>query len=157
MKVLFVCTANLCRSPMAAEYLRHRLVHAGLGHVLVDSAGLPGIEGSPPLPESIAVLREHGLDLARHRSRRVRPSDVRSADLIVVMGAEHRERLVHAFPEAAPKVVLLRSFEGGGGERRRSAPDLDDPAGLDEQAVRDSFACIRACIDGLVLHLRHPA
>jgi protein-tyrosine-phosphatase len=47
MKVLFVCDGNICRSPLAAEYLRHRAVREGLSHVVVDSAGILGIEGAP--------------------------------------------------------------------------------------------------------------
>ena len=80
MKVLFVCDGNICRSPLAAEYLRHRAVREGLSHVLVDSAGVLGIEGVPAAPLSVEVGRDAGLDLTRHRSRGVTIADMRTAE-----------------------------------------------------------------------------
>ena len=63
MKVLFVCSGNICRSPMAAEYFRARAADAGLNHIVADSAGLLGIEGEPASLEAIRVMRDAGLDL----------------------------------------------------------------------------------------------
>jgi len=69
VRVLLVCDGNICRSPMAAAYLRSRAAHAGLAHVVIDSAGLLGIEGAPAAAHAIAVGRAEGFDLTRHRSR----------------------------------------------------------------------------------------
>ena len=154
MKVLFVCDGNICRSPMAAEYLRHRAVREGLSHVLVDSAGVLGIEGAPAAPLSVEVAREAGLDLTRHRSRGVTIADMRTADLVVAMTLTQLETLERRFPAADRPRTLVRAFEHGPAPRG-GAPELDDPVAGPIEGYRDAFAIIRTCIDHLVLHLRH--
>ena len=154
MKVLFVCDGNICRSPMAAEYLRHRAVREGLSHLVVDSAGLLGIEGSPASPLGVEVTKDAGLDLTRHRSRGVTITDARTADLVVAMTLTHLETLARRFPAAGQRRLLLRAFEEGP-TPRGGAPELDDPVAGPIEGYRDAFAIIRKCVDHLVLHLRH--
>ena len=139
---------------MAAEYMRCRLVRQGLGRVVVDSAGLLGIEGQPAAPESIGLLRESGLDVSGHRSRGVRASDLGTSDYIVVMTHEHLEELARRFPDHIARTVLIRAFDRGP-EPEGGAADLDDPMGRPMTAFRECFRTIRRCIDHLVLHLSH--
>jgi protein-tyrosine phosphatase len=153
VKVLFVCSGNICRSPMAAEYFRHRAAHAGLSHVVVDSAGTLGIEGQPAAAEAVEVLRGHGLDLRRHRSRGIRLSDLRTSDLVVVMELAHQDFLEALDPSLRGRIALLRSFEPG--SKTAASPDLDDPIGGDAARFEGGFETIRSCIEGLVLHLKH--
>jgi protein-tyrosine-phosphatase len=141
---------------MAAAWFRQRAAAAGLSHVVVESAGTLGIEGEPAARECVGLLRSRGCDLSGHRSRGVRASDVHAADLIVVMELEHLEILAERFPAAADKVVLLRAFEHGP-DPEPGAPDLEDPIGGSPEAYLLAFERIRACLDGLVLHLRHRA
>ena len=154
MKVLFVCDGNICRSPMAAEYLRHRAVREGLSHVLVDSAGVLGIEGAPAAPLSVEVAREAGLDLTRHRSRGVTIADMRTADLVLAMTLAQLEALARRYPAAGQRRLLLRAFEGGPAPHG-GAPELDDPVTGPIEGYRDAFAIMRTCVDHLILHLRH--
>ena len=157
MRVLIVCDGNICRSPMAAAYLRARTAHAELTHVVIDSAGLLGIEGAPAAPHAIAVGRAEGFDLSRHRSRGVTSADLRAADLVVGMTLSHLDQLGRRFPDAGPqRRVLLRAFEAGptpaGG-----APELDDPVSGPYAEFERAFSVIRTCMDHLVLWLRHAA
>ena len=154
MKVLFVCDGNICRSPMAAEYLRHRAVREGLSHLVVDSAGMLGIEGVPAAPFSVDVAKEAGLDLTRHRSRGMSITDARTADLVVAMTLAQLETLARRYPEGGQRRVLLRAFEDGPNPRG-GAPGLDDPITGPIEEYKDAFAIIRKCVDHLVLHLRH--
>ena len=154
MKILVVCSGNICRSPMAAEYLRHRAARSGLSHLVVESAGLLGIEGALPSSEAIEVLREDGLDLSRHRSRGVSHSDIRTADLVITMSLDHLDALEKLFPEGAGERYLIRAFESGP-QPIGGAPELEDPIGMDRDTYRDRYRCIKTCIDHLVLHLRH--
>ena len=154
MKVLFVCDGNICRSPMAAEYLRHRAVREGLSHLLVDSAGVLGIEGAPTAPLSVEIARKAGLDLTRHRSRGVTIADMRTADLVVAMTLTQLETLARRYPAGGQRRLLLRAFEDGP-TPRGGAPELDDPVAGPIEGYREAFAIMRTCIDHLVLHLRH--
>lgn len=154
MKVLVVCDGNICRSPLAAEYLRVRAVHSGLSHVVVDSAGILGIEGAPAAPFSIEVGREAGLDLTRHRSRGITVTDMRTSDLVLAMTLTQLEAIERRYPGAAQRRLLLRAFEEGP-HARGGAPELKDPVAGPIEGYREAFAVIRTCIDHLVLHLRN--
>jgi protein-tyrosine-phosphatase len=154
VRLLFVCSGNICRSAMAAEYARAKLASSGLSHVVVDSAGTLGIEGEKASPEAIETLREKNFDLSRHQSRGITERDLRTADLVVVMTLEHLHELEHRFPAGTPKRLLLRAFEGGP-KPRDGAPDLDDPIGMPIATYRETFSVIRTCVDHLALHLKH--
>ena len=155
MKVLFVCWGNICRSPMAAELMRTRLAEAGLGHVIVESAGLLGLEGRRAAPEAIEVLREIGVDLSVHRSRGLRPQDLRTADLVIAMERAHLESMAREARPGGGERRLLRAFESAP-RPAPDPPDLDDPIGLPIELFRAQRDTIGRCIDHLVLRLKHP-
>ncbi len=156
MKVLFVCSGNICRSPMAAELLRDRAARGRLSHLVVDSAGTLGINGHPASAEAIAALDEIGLDLRGHRCRGLRESDLRTADLIVGMSHDHLVYLAEAYPEFEIDPLLIRAFEDGP-EPDPNARDLDDPIGESLPVYREQRTILRRCVDHLALRLRHQA
>lgn len=154
MKVLFVCSGNLCRSPMAAAYLRQLGPRRGLSHLVVDSAGTLGIEGQPATPEAIEVLAEIGVDLTGHRSRGLRPADLDTSDYVVVMTEQHLQEL-SAYPRhGSCRRLLLRAFEHGP-QPRSEPPDLDDPIGGSIDYYRQQRDLVMRCVDQLLLHLKH--
>jgi len=152
--IVIVCTANICRSPMAAAYFRHRAPDAGLVHAVADSAGTLGIEGAPASDEAIRALAEIGVDLREHRSRGVRAADLRSADLIVGMDFEHLEFLAEHFPTGGGRRLLLRAFEHGA-EPSSHALGLADPMGRSLRVYRKQLPLIRTCVDHMLLYLKH--
>lgn len=154
MRVLVVCSGNICRSPLVAAYLRVRARAERLPGLVVESRGLLGIEGEPADAKARAVAREAGFDLDGHRSKGIREEDVRAADLVVAMSLDHLEELQARFPGTSPPRVLLRAFEGDAAPRN-GAPDLVDPVGEPIETFRESFEIVRPCVDHLVLHLKH--
>lgn len=121
--VLFVCTGNLCRSPMAAGLLRHRLAEDDLDDVYqVRSAGTWAVTGRPAAAYARRVMSERGIDIADHLARDVTAEVVADADLILVMTEAHREALVAEFPEAQPKIYLFS-------EMIDKSYDIADPYG----------------------------
>lgn len=109
MRVLFVCTANICRSALAAGLLVDAAAQRDLGDLRVASAGfLPG--GRQPHDSVLQLLDESGVDLSEKRSRRLDETIVGGAQLILTMTSEHARRLVGEFPASAAKVWVLRDF-----------------------------------------------
>src|SRR5688500_9435251 len=87
--VLFVCTGNTCRSPMAAALARDEIVRRGWRHVQVASAGAAADPGQPASDPALAVTQRSGLDLAGHSSQLLTPQLVEWADLILAMSPSH--------------------------------------------------------------------
>jgi protein-tyrosine-phosphatase len=87
--LLFVCTGNTCRSPMAAALARHAVAARGWQHVQVASAGTGALAGSPASREVPMVLQEKGIDVPFHEASELTEELVAWADAILVMGPQH--------------------------------------------------------------------
>ena len=122
--VLFVCTANICRSPMAAALFLHRLKQEvpNWQQWRVGSAGTWAVDGEPASRNSQEVVSRRGLDISQHRSRMVTAELLESYDLILTMEPGHKEALQIEFPAAASRVFMLSEMAG------QAAP-VDDPYG----------------------------
>ncbi|MFW6115870.1 MAG: low molecular weight protein arginine phosphatase [Chloroflexota bacterium] len=111
--VLFVCTGNICRSPMAAALLRRRLNDdQERRQWRVISAGTWASDGRPASAYAIDEMSAREIDLGGHRSRRVDEGLMDQADLVLVMTQNHAEALSAAFPDHAHKVHLLSEMVG---------------------------------------------
>src|SRR6185369_16649415 len=107
--VLFVCTGNVCRSPMAEGLFRH--VVQGRGQYRVISAGLGAMEGQPPSAHAVEAEKELGIDISAQRSRMLTPELVAQADYIFGMTHSHVDAIMLLYPHAAEKTFLLREFD----------------------------------------------
>ncbi len=121
--ILFVCTANICRSPMAAAIMRARIAQLALdAEVQVLSAGVWAEAGSRASTGATTVLRQRGIDLAAHRSQLLDQALLKQADIILVMEEAHRRSIFYRDPQVLAKVFLLSEMAGG-------HADVDDPYG----------------------------
>lgn len=107
--ILFVCTGNVCRSPMAEGLFRHAV--KGRGDLRVLSAGVGAIDGQPPSPYAVQALRELGIDISHQRSRMLTADLVNQADYIFGMTHGHVDAINLLYPQAAEKTFLLREFD----------------------------------------------
>ena len=107
-EIILLCTANLCRSPMAAAFLARELAARSVP-ARVSSAGTLG-GGLPPPPDVTAVMAGHGLDLAGHRSRQATAGDLAGADLILAMAREHLRHAAVAAPDTWPRAFTVREL-----------------------------------------------
>ena len=122
--ILFICTGNVCRSPMA-EALFRRAVQ-GRGEFRAVSAGIGAMDGQPPTSHSVRAMRELGVDISAQRSRMLTAELVRSADLILGMTHSHADTVALLYPQAAEKTFLLREFDE---TLEPYEKDISDPIG----------------------------
>jgi protein-tyrosine phosphatase len=152
-RVCFVCTGNICRSPMAESVFRARVQEAGLdGLVEVDSAGTGGWhEGDGADPRTVTVLESSGYESA-HTARQFQPSWFARLDLVIALDAGHLKALRRLAPTSqdAEKVRLLRSYDLSAG----SDLDVPDPyyGGMD--GFEECLEMVEAASEGLLVAVR---
>ena len=122
--ILFLCTGNVCRSPMAEGLFRHAV--KGRGEFRILSAGLGAMDGYPPTNHSVEAMKEIGIDISHQRSRALTAELVRQADLILGMTHSHTDTVALLYPQAAEKTFLLREFDD---TLEAYEKDIGDPIG----------------------------
>ena len=140
-RILFVCTGNICRSPMAEYLLRARLADLP-GPIAVHSAGVGALTGDPMHPQTLRVLRERGIDGEDFVATYLTPDAIAEHDLVLGLSRSHRDDATAKVPMAWRRIVTLREFDehiaAGGddiagmritGDRNRTELDIADPMG----------------------------
>ena len=151
-RVLFVCTGNICRSPTADAFLRHKIQQEELeSHIEVDSAGTHGYHvGDAPDPRSVDVLKAKGIDMSYLRARKFMPDDFKEFDLILAMDKGHYAHMNRLRPpNAKAELVCFMSYAGGNGEE-----EVPDPYYGGHEGFLKVLDMIDAGTDGLLDDIR---
>nr|WP_295947319.1 low molecular weight protein arginine phosphatase [uncultured Agathobaculum sp.] len=139
-KIIFICTGNTCRSPMAEGLFR---AHGGEDKtgLTAASAGLFTQDGMPASQNAVAAAAELGADITAHRSRMLTPELARDAHYLVCMTGAHYDRLCELFPDCADKVFTLLP------------EDISDPFGGDLETYRRAAAEIDKGVRSIIERL----
>jgi len=147
VNVLFVCTGNTCRSPLAEALLRRMLEERQVEGITVASAGTGACAGAPASEGSYLVALEDGVDLSAHRAQPLTPELAVSSDLILTMARSHRQRLSEL--GFGDRTFLLGEYAGRSG----TAAEVDDPYGGSVTDYRDTYGQLKALLGSVVERL----
>jgi len=126
--ILFVCTGNTCRSPMAEALFRSILEAEGYDNEYeCSSAGVYAFEGDSSTVEAIETMKKYGLDISEHYARILDYEMIQNAYIILTMTKDHKRMILDVYPEAADKVFTLKEFAG----YTEDDWDVSDPFGFD--------------------------
>lgn len=149
-RILFVCAANICRSPMAEALCKDIIKKAGEADgnsIEARSAGISNVNGADASDQALMVLRERGIDMSRHKSRVVDQDIVDWADLVLCMEMEQLKSLQHSFPGDSAKLHLLAEYCGSKG-------DISDPSGKPTGDYEDCARQLEVLVTSLVRKMR---
>ena len=144
-RLFFVCTANICRSPIAEGLASVLASEAGL-QVEARSGGTLGWEGKPAAPNSVKVMKKIGIDISGHRCQGVSLQDMEWSDFVLVMEMKHAAHLRESFPEHNDKIMVLANFGG--------LYEIRDPIGRWSLHFRRCRDELRKCILGFYQQLQ---
>ena len=132
-QILFVCTGNICRSPMAEGQLRSLLAQSGNASIEVQSAGIGALAGQPPSQHAVEAMSEWGADITHQRSQMIHTDLVSTSEAIFGMTQGHVDAVLNHFPQSKGKTFLVREFVEGLEQYQK---DISDPIGGDLEVYR---------------------
>lgn len=151
-RVLFVCSGNTCRSPLAERLTLRAAAGRGFDEMEVRSAGTFAGRGAPASSGAVLAARRRDLDLSGHRSTPLGPDLVEWADLVVAMTRAHRRAAADVGADAA--VMLMTEFLPAG--HPEHGRDVGDPAGGGVDRYEALIDLLEEAVEGL-LDAREPA
>lgn len=147
MKILFVCTGNTCRSPMAEGILSKMSADNGLD-IQVKSAGIFALAGGKASEYSIEVMSENGMDISKHTSSLLTEDVIRGSDLILTMTISHKMDIINMFPFAESKTYTLNEYAFN------KEKNIADPYGGRKKDYQNTYNEIYVAIENIVKRLK---
>lgn len=144
MRVVFVCTANVCRSPLAEGYMRNLLQKRNSDSIKVSSAGVAALVGAAPFECAVETAQRFGFSIADHRSRQLTLDMIVAADKILCMEAWQASAVINMAPKFMDRVALLGSFH----PKRQLLMPIPDPREFAVAETLSVFELIRTSVDG---------
>ncbi len=146
MKILFVCTGNICRSAMAHHYMQKRVNELNLSDkYIIQSAGISAYTGDRATDYAKEVMKKYDTDLTEHRAVYIEESDIKDADLILCMTLAHKRKILNRYPKLEGKTFTLKEYVG-----EDEYLDIDDPWGFGKDVYSSCAKEIVNYVDKLI-------
>ncbi len=150
MKILFICSGNTCRSPMAQALLLRELNKKNIKMgISVSSAGTMAYPGAPASDEAINVMIEYDIDLSNHHARKLDAEIIKQADLVLTMAAAQAAALRKSYPHKQGSIFQASQFAGLGDK------DVEDPFGSSISTYRRTAEQINELVEIIADRLAH--
>lgn len=148
MKIMFVCTGNICRSAMAHRMLEQRLQELGKNDLEVYSCGIYAENGDGSTYNAIEAMKAYHVDLSMHRATNIQESGIEEMDLILCASLAHKYSIQQMYPKLKDKVFTIKEYVGY--KQNDGDMDIMDPWGYDSHIYQSCAEEISICIEMLL-------
>jgi protein-tyrosine phosphatase len=146
MKIMFICTGNICRSAMSEAMLK-KMVKEQNKNIEIYSCGTYADNGDVATNEAIQTMQRYNVDLTNHRATNITKSKIKEMDLILCATLNHKNMVIKMFPELAPKTFTMKEYAG----YPQNDLDISDPWGYGinvyEECAKEISDCLNVIID----------
>lgn len=150
MKILFICTGNICRSAMAEWLLKKKIKEIERDDIEVYSSGIYAYDGDLSTWEAKSIMQdEYDVDMKNHKATNIKNSEIRKMDLILCATAAHKIAVIDIYPELKDKVFTMKEYVNYEREYHHKI-DIKDPWGYDLDTYRSCASEIDECLELLL-------
>ena len=135
MKIMFICTGNICRSAMA-EAMFKKLAKEKNKEIEVYSSGTTAYTGDKCTDNAIEVMNEYGINIKNHRATNIKESNIEQMDLILCATASHKQMVDYLYPNLKDKVYTIKEFAQKNEKEKEENINISDPWGYEVQVYR---------------------
>lgn len=150
MKIMFICTGNICRSAMAEWLLKSKIQERNIKNIEVYSSGVYAGDGESSTWEAKSVMKdEYGIDMGNHKATNIRNSKIKRMDLILCATTSHKEAVLDIYPELKEKVYTMKEYVNYD-RQYHDKINIKDPWGYDIETYRSCISEIDECLELLL-------
>lgn len=153
MKIMFICTGNICRSAMAHWLFNKKVEDLKLENIEVYSCGIYAQDGDTPTYEAKSVMEEYNVDLSKHKATNIRNSNIKEMDLILCATISHKMAVLDIYPELKDKVFTMKEYVNYN-RQYHDEINIKDPWGYDIDTYRSCASEIEECLDLLIQKIK---
>ncbi len=145
MKIMFICTGNICRSAMAHAMLQ-KMAEENKKNIEAYSCGIYAQNGDIPTDEAISVMKNYNVDLTKHRATNIKNSNIEEMDVILCATETHKNMVVNIYPNLVKKIFTIKEYAG----YNREDLSIEDPWGYGLNVYKNCAKEINECLEKII-------